>query len=273
MCSETLKNNYQICEEIGRGRFGVISRCFSPIKNSSFACKTIDKSLLLDSTDRECLDKEPKIMHLLSPHPNIVQIHDAFDSDDSLTIVIDLCESYTLYDLVIKTGTGIPESRSAAIMRQLLDAVAHCHRFGVVHRDIKPDNVLFDSRGRVKLADFGSADWVGPDNLTGVVGTPYYVAPEVLLGRDYGEKVDVWSCGVVCYVMLAGFPPFYGDDVEEIFEAVVRGNLRFPAKSFRNVSPQAKDFLRKLICRDASRRFSAEQALRHPWILSGGESA
>ncbi|CAN1233336.1 Phosphoenolpyruvate carboxylase kinase 1 [Linum perenne] len=262
MCSETLKNNYQICEEIGRGRFGVISRCFSPIKNSSFACKIIDKSLLLDSTDRECLDKEPKIMFLLSPHPNIVQIHDAFDSDDSLTMVLDLCEPYTLYDLVIKTGNGISESRSAAIMRQLLEAVAHCHRFGIVHRDIKPDNVLFDSRGRVKLADFGAADWVGSGNLSGVVGTPYYVAPEVLLGRDYGEKVDVWSAGVVLYVMLAGFPPFYGDDVEEIFEAVVRGNLRFPAKAFRNVSSEAKDFLRKLICRDPSRRFSAEQALR-----------
>ncbi|CAI0464809.1 unnamed protein product [Linum tenue] len=262
MC-ETLKNKYQVCEEIGRGRFGVISRCFSPTKNSFFACKTIDKSLLADQADRDCLEKEPKIMLFLPPHPNILQIHDAFDSDDSLTLILDLCEPYTLYDKVIKSNGGLPEPKSAGIMRQLLEAVAHCHRFGVVHRDIKPDNVLFDSRNRVKLGDFGSADWVvDSGSLSGVFGTPYYVAPEVLMGRDYGDKVDVWSAGVVLYVMLSGIPPFYGETVEEIFEAVIRGNLRFPPKVFRNVSSQAKDFLRKLISRDPSRRFSAEQALR-----------
>ena len=147
-------------------------------------------------------------------------------------------------------------------MKQLLTAIAHCHRFGIVHRDIKPDNILFDEMNRVKLADFGSADWVGEEGtLSGVVGTPYYVAPEVVMGRDYNEKVDVWSAGVVLYVLLAGFPPFYGETAEEIFQAVVRGNLRFPPKVFRNVSPEAKDLLRKMICRDVSRRFSAEQAL------------
>lgn len=125
----------------------------------------------------------------------------------------------------------------------------------------------------MKLADFGSAVWLDEESgrLSGVVGTPYYVAPEVLLGREYNEKVDVWSAGVVLYVMLAGIPPFYGETVEEIFEAVLRGNLRFPPRLFRGVSKEAKDLLRKMICRDVSRRISAEQALRHPWILSGGE--
>jgi calcium/calmodulin-dependent protein kinase (CaM kinase) II len=131
-----------------------------------------------------------------------------------------------------------------------------------VHRDIKPDNILFDEMDRVKLADFGSAVWVAEEGtVSGLVGTPYYAAPEVVMGRDYNEKVDVWSAGVVLYAMLAGFPPFYGETVEEIFESVVRGNLRFPPKVFRNVSPEAKDLLRKMICRDVSRRFSAEQAL------------
>ncbi|EEF40373.1 calcium-dependent protein kinase, putative [Ricinus communis] len=158
-------------------------------------------------------------------------------------------------------------------MKQLLTAIAHCHRLNIVHRDIKPDNILFDSRNRVKLADFGSADWIGEEStMSGVVGTPYYAAPEVVLGREYNEKVDVWSAGVVLYVMLAGIPPFYGETVEEIFEAVIRGNLRFPPRIFRNVSPAAKDLLRKMICRDASRRFSAEQALRHPWIVSEGDT-
>ncbi|CAN1246979.1 Phosphoenolpyruvate carboxylase kinase 2 [Linum grandiflorum] len=253
MCSNLNSiNNYQLCEEIGRGRFGVISRCYSAATDSSFACKIIHKSSL-------CLDTEPQIMLLLSPHPHILQIHDAFDSDESLTLILDLCGPRTLHDLV---QSGLSESQSASVMRQLLQAIAHCHKLGVVHRDVKPDNVLFDSMGRVKLADFGSAEWIGGSVLSGVVGTPYYVAPEVLTGREYGEKVDVWSAGVVLYVMLAGFPPFYGDDVEEIFEAVIRGNLRFPAKAFGNVSTGAKDLLRKLICRDVSRRLSAEQALR-----------
>ncbi|XP_050221826.1 phosphoenolpyruvate carboxylase kinase 2 [Mercurialis annua] len=272
MCA-TLKNNYQLCEEIGRGRFGTISRCFSPATDSSFACKIIDKTLLTDPTDRECLLNETKIMYLLSPHPNIVQIHDLYDTEDSLTLIMELCEQFTLYDKVVKSNGGLSEAKSATVMKELLTAIAHCHRLNVVHRDIKPDNILFDSRNRVKLADFGSADWIGEDStMSGVVGTPYYAAPEVVLGRDYNEKVDVWSAGVVLYVMLAGFPPFYGETVEEIFEAVIRGNLRFPPRIFRNVSPEAKDLLRKMICKDVSRRFSAEQALRHPWIVNGGET-
>lgn len=157
-------------------------------------------------------------------------------------------------------------------MKPLLEAIAHCHRNGVAHRDIKPDNVMFDSRQRLKLADFGSAEWCGEGRgMKGVVGTPYYVAPEVLSGNEYTEKVDVWSAGVILYVMLAGVPPFYGDSAAEIFEAVLRGNLRFPTRIFRTVSPAAKDLLRKMICKDVSRRLSAEQALRHPWITNGGE--
>ncbi|GMY20445.1 phosphoenolpyruvate carboxylase kinase 2-like [Fagus crenata] len=109
--------------------------------------------------------------------------------------------------------------------------------------------------------------------MEGVVGTPYYVAPEVLMGREYNEKVDVWSCGVILYIMLAGVPPFYGESVADIFQAVLRGNLRFPTRIFRSVSAEAKDLLRKMICRDVSRRLSAEQALRHPWILNGGTAA
>ncbi|XP_061352269.1 phosphoenolpyruvate carboxylase kinase 1-like [Gastrolobium bilobum] len=271
MC-EALKTQYQVCEEIGRGRFGTIFRCFNPISNEVYASKVIDKSLLTDSTDRECLENEPKYMTLLSPHPNILQIFDVFEDDDFLSIVLELCQPHTLLDRIL--ANPFPEPQAASIMKQLLEAVAHCHRLGLAHRDIKPDNLLFDSMNNLKLADFGSAELFGDGrSMSGVVGTPYYVAPEVLMGSEYDEKVDVWSCGVILYIMLAGIPPFYGDSAAEIFEAVVRANLRFPSRIFRSVSPSVKDLLRKMISRDPSRRLSAEQALRHPWILSGGDTA
>ncbi|WRX25457.1 Protein kinase domain - like 10 [Theobroma cacao] len=180
--SETLKNKYQVCEEIGRGRFGTISRVFCPITQASFACKSIDKRLLTDPTDRECLENEPKIMTLLSPHSNIVQIHDMFESEDTLQLILELCQPYTLYDQILQPG--LSESKAASYVQQITSGLAHCHRFGIVHRDIKPDNIFFDFR----------------------------------------------------------------------------------------VSAEAKDLLRKMICRDVSKRLSAEQVLRHPWILNGGET-
>lgn len=154
-----------------------------------------------------------------------------------------------------------------------MKAIAHCHRLGVAHRDVKPDNILLNDSNELKLADFGSAECFREGQLmNGVVGTPYYVAPEVLAGRDYSEKVDIWSAGVILYIMLAGVPPFYGDSATEIFEAVLRGNLRFPTRIFHSVSPAAKELIRRMLCKDVSRRFSAEQVLRHPWMTSNGDS-
>ncbi|KAL6968837.1 calcium,calmodulin-dependent protein kinase [Sarracenia purpurea var. burkii] len=272
MC-EGLNSEYRLCEEIGRGRFGVVYRCFSAVSDDAFACKSIDKRLLADATDRECLDKEPKILQLLNGHPNILQIYRVFEDENFLHVVTDLCDSADLYDRLTKSARTFSEPEAASVFQQLMSAIAHCHRVGVAHRDIKPDNILFDRRNKLKLADFGSAELFGcseRQTMRGVVGTPYYVAPEILSGREYSEKVDVWSAGVILYIMLAGVPPFYGESAAETFEAVMRGNLRFPTKIFRSVSPEAKDLLRKMICKDVFRRLSAEQVLRHPWIINGG---
>ncbi|KAL1546131.1 calcium/calmodulin-dependent protein kinase [Salvia divinorum] len=273
MC-DTLNNDYHLCEELGRGRFGVVHRCYSPVSSSSFACKSIAKrDLSSDPTDRRCLDVEPKILRLLSACPNVLRLHDVYDNDDYLHLVTDLCDGGDLYDR-LSSSPRFSERDTAAVASQLMSAVAFCHRAGVAHRDIKPDNILFDSRGALKLADFGSAEVFGAaaeEEMSGVVGTPYYVAPEVLMGGYYDEKVDVWSAGVILYMMLAGVPPFYGDGPVETFEAVLRERLRFPTKLFQSVSPEAKDLLRKMICKDVHRRFSAEQVLRHPWMVSGGE--
>ncbi|XP_071734705.1 phosphoenolpyruvate carboxylase kinase 2-like isoform X2 [Rutidosis leptorrhynchoides] len=260
----TLNNDYQITDEIGRGRFGIVYRCYSTVSGDSFACKSIDKRLLTDATDRECLQKEPKILQILGGNPNIVQIHRLYEEENYLHMIIDLCDSPDLFDRISKRAGVFSEPESASIFSPLILSINYCHRLGIAHRDIKPDNVLFDSRGNLKLADFGSAEcFAMNDNrtMTGVVGTPYYVAPEILSGREYNEKVDVWSAGVILYIMLAGVPPFYGESPAETFEAVLRGNLRFPTRLFRSVSSEAKDLLRKMLCKDASRRFSAEQVL------------
>ncbi|KAK9087344.1 hypothetical protein Syun_029738 [Stephania yunnanensis] len=269
--SEGLKLEYQLFEEIGRGRFGTVFRCFSSVSGQFFACKSIDKHLLSDSIDRECLDKEAKIMQLVSGHTNVVQIFDVFEDENYHDMVMELCESSGLFDRVSKRLFS--ESEAAGVMSPLMEAIAHCHSRGVAHRDVKPDNILFDSRNRLKLADFGSAEYFREGrSMRGIVGTPYYVAPEVLAGREYNEKIDVWSCGVILYIMLAGIPPFYGESATEIFEAVMRGNLRFPTRLFHSASPSAKDLLRKMLCKDVSRRLSAEQVLRHPWIVNAGEA-
>ncbi|XP_068666793.1 phosphoenolpyruvate carboxylase kinase 2-like isoform X2 [Aristolochia californica] len=221
--SEALKRDYQICEEIGRGRFGTVFRCFSPLSAEFFACKSIDKRLLSDAIDKECLEKEAKIMLLVSGNPNVLQIFQVYEDEDALHMVIELCSSPHLFDRISKRIFS--ETEAAAVMSALMEAIAHCHRRGVAHRDIKPDNILFDDRNRLKLSDFGSADCFGDGRpLRGVVGTPYYVAPEVIAGRDYNEKVDVWSAGVILYIMLSGIPPFYGDSAVEIFGAVLRGH-------------------------------------------------
>lgn len=260
--SEELNKNYQICEELGRGRFGVVFRCLSLEDGYTYAVKSIDKKLTLgDSLDAQCLLTEPKILKLLAPQPHVIGLHGLYEDETHLYMVLDLCSASDLHHRIV-TRQVMSEPEASSVMDQLFQALAHCHRLGVAHRDIKPDNILFDERNCLKLADFGSAEiFKDGERMSGVVGTPYYVAPEVLAGRDYCEKIDVWSAGVVLYIMLAGFPPFYGDSAVEIFEAVLRANLRFPARVFQSVSPAAKDLLRRLLCKDVSRRFSAKQAL------------
>ncbi|XP_006350688.1 phosphoenolpyruvate carboxylase kinase 1 [Solanum tuberosum] len=270
--SESLKRNYCVGEELGRGRFGTVFKCYSPATGESFAVKSIDKRLIADDAiDRQCLYNEAKIMHLLSPNPYVVRVFDIYEDDTHLDMVLELCNSGDLFQR-LSSQPVFSESEAVDVMVSLMKAIAHCHRLGVAHRDIKPDNILFTDSNELKLADFGSAECFHEGQLmSGVVGTPYYVAPEVLAGRNYSEKIDIWSAGVILYIMLAGVPPFFGDSATEIFEAVLRANLRFPSRIFHSVSPAAKDLLRRMLSKDVSRRFSAEQVLRHPWMTSNGE--
>ncbi|KAM3356579.1 phosphoenolpyruvate carboxylase kinase 1 [Capsicum galapagoense] len=271
--SSAVQQSYRICEQIGKGRFGVVYKCYSSETGEEFAVKSINKILISDdSIDRQCLYNEAKIMQLVSPHPHIVRIAHVYEDDVYLDIVLELCCSSDLFQRLESRGV-FTESDALAVMVPLMEAIAHCHKLSIAHRDIKPDNILFNDRNVLKLADFGSAHcFHNGELMNGVVGTPFYVAPEVLAGKKYDEKVDIWSAGVILYVMLAGVPPFYGESTAEIFDAVIRGNLRFPSRIFQAVSPAAKGLIRGMICKDVSRRFSAQQVLRHPWITNNDET-
>ncbi|KAK8965862.1 Phosphoenolpyruvate carboxylase kinase 1 [Platanthera guangdongensis] len=263
--SAGLRKEYGIGEVIGRGRFGTVFRCHSLESGEVFAVKSVDKSLLADDIDLEGAEQEAKITQIASAgNPHVVQIYDVYEDENFIHLVMDLCEGGDLFDRIAASEGAAPmgELEAAEVMAGLMEAVMACHQRGVAHRDLKPDNLLFDGEGRLRLADFGSAAFFGDRRpMTGMVGTPYYVAPEVVKEIEYGEKIDVWSAGVILYIMLGGIPPFYGDDAKEIFEAVVRGNLRFPTAVFSGVRSSAKDLIRRMLCKDVSRRLSAAQVL------------
>ncbi|KAL3634459.1 Phosphoenolpyruvate carboxylase kinase 4 [Castilleja foliolosa] len=271
--SAALEREYRVGEEIGRGRYGVVSRCYSAVTGDCFAVKSIEKRLIQDdAVDSLCLRNEAKLMLLVSGNTNVLGIFDVYEDDEFLHFVLEYCGGGDLFGRISGSAV-IGESEARRVMVPLMEAIAHIHDRGVAHRDIKPDNILFNSCNELKLADFGSAEFFGNGELmSGIVGTPYYVAPEVVAGMEYNEKVDVWSAGVILYIMLSGIPPFYGESAREIFEAVLRGNLRFPRSVFGSVSSEAKDLLRRMLCKDVSRRFSAEQVLRHQWMTSGRDS-
>ncbi|WVZ74544.1 hypothetical protein U9M48_022713 [Paspalum notatum var. saurae] len=296
--SAELKRDYEIGEEIGRGRFGVVRRCTSRATGESFAVKSVDRSQLADDLDRELVQLEPKLARLAGAgNPGVVQVHAVYEDEAWTHTVMDLCPGPDLLEwLGLRGGAPVPEPLAAAIVAQVAQALVLCHRRGVAHRDVKPDNILVDAAAaapdaedgdeedeaeseaeaapRARLADFGSAAWVGAGGLgraEGLVGTPHYVAPEVVAGDEYGAKADVWSAGVVLYALLSGGAlPFSGDSAVEVLAAVLRGSVRFPPRVFGGVSPAAKDLMRRMICRDEWRRFNAEQVLAHPWIVSGG---
>jgi len=274
--TDSLLRNYQLQEElIGRGRFGVIRRCFNKRSGQQAACKTIRKAdLLHDSIDRECLNNEIKIMQYVSGHPSVVALHDVYEDDDFLHLVMEMCSGGDLLDRFVSRKNTVPfsEEEAATILKKLMEAISYCHSMGIAHRDIKPDNILFSSNSnsvaQMKLADFGQASSFSPGqgSMQGIMGTPYYVAPEVLGGKDYNEKVDVWSAGVILYIMLSGVPPFVGETAQEIFEAVLCGRLLFPSDRWISISHSAKDLIRRMLSRDVTKRLSANQVLEHGWI-------
>ncbi|KAJ4833928.1 Serine/threonine-protein kinase pepkr2 [Turnera subulata] len=257
-----IEDDYVLGAALGRGKFGSVRFCRCKATGVDFACKTLRKG-------EETVHKEVEIMQHLSGHPGVVTLHAVYEESDCFHLVMELCSGGRLIDQMSEV-VQYSEQRAANIFRDVMLVVKYCHDMGVVHRDLKPENILFVSSGKIKLADFGLAMRISNgkycQTLSGLAGSPAYVAPEVLLG-NYSEKVDIWSAGVLLYVLLVGALPFQGDSLEAVFEAIKTIKLDFHSGIWESVSKPARDLLARMLTRDVSARITAEEVLRHPWIL------
>ncbi|XP_051132844.1 serine/threonine-protein kinase PEPKR2-like [Andrographis paniculata] len=253
-----IDHDYELDRTIGEGKFGSVVLSRSKATGEEFACKTLRKG-------EEIVHREVEIMQHLSGHPGVVTLKAVYEDAESFHLVMELCSGGRLLDQMAREGPYL-EQRAANIIKELMLAVRYCHEMGVVHRDIKPENILLTASGQMKLADFGLAVRIlDGQSLSGVVGSPAYVAPEVLVG-NYSEKVDIWSAGVLLHALLVGVLPFRGNSLETMFEAIKEEKLDFSSGIWESVSRPACDLLSKMLTRDVSTRFTANEVLKHPWI-------
>ncbi|CAL5197680.1 unnamed protein product [Lathyrus oleraceus] len=275
-----LKNfgsKYQLGEEVGRGHFGYTCSAVvkgnnkGDVKGHRVAVKVIQKVKMTTAIAIEDVRREVKILRALNGHKNLIKFYDAYEDHDNVYIVMELCEGGELLDRILSRGGKYSEEDAKAVMTQILNIVAFCHLQGVVHRDLKPENFLFstkDENSELKAIDFGLSDFVKPDErLNDIVGSAYYVAPEVL-HRAYSTEADVWSIGVIAYILLCGSRPFWARTESGIFRSVLKADPSFDEPPWPSLSDDAKDFVKRLLNKDPRKRMTAAQALGHPWIKS-----
>jgi len=261
---------YEVTSDIlGQGYFAVVKVGIDRKTKEKVAVKLVNKSLV---EKEETLANEISILGSMD-HPNVVNMRAIFDTDDILFIVMELMEGGELYEEIVKRKT-FSEKDAAEITRQLCEALAYLHERGIVHRDLKLENLLLKKKGsfEIKLADFGLSKLYSGQALQTACGTPFYVAPDVLLGTGYGPAVDMWSVGVLIYVLLSGRLPFAADSDAELFRLIIAGNLVWKSPQFDTVSADAKDLISKLIVVEPDTRYTAKQALQHPWIKKNGSA-
>eukprot|EP00002_Diphylleia_rotans_P031033 TRINITY_DN6425_c0_g1_i3.p1 TRINITY_DN6425_c0_g1~~TRINITY_DN6425_c0_g1_i3.p1 ORF type:complete len:347 (-),score=91.87 TRINITY_DN6425_c0_g1_i3:285-1325(-) len=264
------KNNiadtYELLEKLGSGTFATVRMARDRKTGKLWAIKIIDKKAA--KADLEMMEREVDIMQRVH-HTNIIYMHEIYDTDTKLYLVLELVTGGELFDRIVKRGS-YTEKDASDVIRKIVSALAYLHKEGIVHRDLKPENLLYSDetdQAEIKLADFGlSRIMNGESLLKTACGTPGYVAPEVLKGQGYGASVDMWSVGVILYILLCGFPPFYDDNVQVLFQHIMAGNFTYPEPWWDDITESAKDLINHLLVVDPAQRYSAAQALEHPWL-------
>ncbi|XP_048865461.1 calcium/calmodulin-dependent protein kinase type II delta chain isoform X13 [Brienomyrus brachyistius] len=266
--STRFTDEYQLYEELGKGAFSVVRRCVKKSTGQEYAAKIINTKKL-SARDHQKLEREARICRLLK-HPNIVRLHDSIAEEGFHYLVFDLVTGGELFEDIV-AREYYSEADASQCINQILESVSHIHQHDIVHRDLKPENLLLASKMKgaaVKLADFGLAIEVQGDQQAwfGFAGTPGYLSPEVLRKDPYGKPVDIWACGVILYILLVGYPPFWDEDQHKLYQQIKAGAYDFPSPEWDTVTPEAKNLINQMLTINPAKRITADQALKHPWV-------
>lgn len=266
--SNDIKDDYEFGRVLGSGTFSTVRECKDKKTSRTVAVKIIDKANIEVNTDS--LKTEVTILKSVKD-PHIVELIDVYETADRVYLVMELLTGGELFDRIVNVyPNGYSEVVASKLTKKVVQSIQYLHKKGIVHRDLKPENLIYatkDNDSDVKITDFGLAKIAnGSFVLKTACGTPNYVAPEVLLNEGYTSAVDMWSVGVILYILLCGFPPFYSDNTPELFEQIIRGQYDFPSPYWDNVSASAKDLITKLLQTDPKKRYTPEQTMNHPWI-------
>lgn len=260
-----LEDKYILKEVLGSGAFSQVRQASSKVSSSTqVAVKTIQKKALKGK--EETLENEIAVLRKLQ-HPNIVQLVEVFQEKMQYHLVMQLVTGGELFDRIVEKGS-YSEKDAVHLISQILDGVRYMHSEGVVHRDLKPENLLYydaTPEAKIMITDFGLSKMGENVVLSTTCGTPGYVAPEVLNRETYTNKVDVWSIGVISYILLCGYPPFYDESDDGLFKLILKGEYEFDSPYWDQIGYSAKHFIKQLMCVDVSNRATCQQALEHPW--------
>ncbi|CAI5475243.1 unnamed protein product [Closterium sp. Yama58-4] len=266
ICS--LQERYLVKQEIGSGSYGMIRAVREKETGKTWACKSIGKDQIQSKAAVAALQQEVGVMKLLKGHPHVVEMKETVEDDTHIHIIMELCKGGDLFDR-IKQRSRYEEKPAAAVLQQLAGVLQACHSLGVMHRDVKPENLLLCSPTddvAVKVTDFGIAASIKSGaKLTEFIGSHMYMAPEVV-NKSYSAEADVWSAGVVLYVLLAGVPPFWASTESGVLDAIVSKPLNFSFPPWPSISKEAKGLIKEMLKKDPAERITLDAVLEHPWI-------
>lgn len=265
---EDIKAHYALGRKLGKGLSGIVYVCTEKCTGKLYACKSMLKRKFVGD-DKEDVRREIRILQHLSGQANIVEFKGAYEDRQSVHIVMELCAGGELFGWIKNRSKYYNEKEAATMLRAIVNIVHRCHSMGVMHRDLKPENFLLSSKDEgavLKATDFGLSVFIEKGRVYhDIVGSCYYVAPEVLL-RSYGKEIDIWSAGVILYILLSGVPPFCAQTEEEIFCAILKQEVDLEDDPWPDISASAKDLVRKMLTKDPKKRITAAQVLAHPWF-------